>query len=55
MPRVKKTTLQARQRQQARRERMKEAGYRQFTLYAHPEDWKVIKAFAKAMMDKRGQ
>lgn len=53
MPRVKKTTLQTRERQRRYRERQKEAGYVKGTLYAHPDDWVHIKAFAAALDDKR--
>ena len=53
MPRVKKTTIQSRERQRQFREKMKAEGYKQHTLYAHPDDWPTIRAFANAMDEKR--
>jgi hypothetical protein len=53
MGRVKKTTLQSRERVRRFRERKLQEGLSQYSVYCHHEDWPVIKRFAEALTNKR--
>lgn len=43
----------AAERQRARRERMRQAGMTNCSVYAHPQDHAAIKAFARELSKKR--
>ena len=53
MPRVKKTTLQTRERQATMRERYRALGRVQRSVWAHPEDWPDIVALVRVLNEKR--
>jgi len=49
-----KKDITANARQTRRRERMKDAGCSRRDVWAHPDDWEIIRRLEKKLLKKRG-